>query len=132
MRNKTGNLLISKKISDHLKILDPVICADGAAPIDNLRKVKKIHFCQKALIFLKGNTTRIDDVEVDYVEYPDTRPLIEMLGEFTPETSKKINDFIGKLLVDVTTNLKTLPEGTEYEEYRKNLDFNIARLNLTW
>lgn len=67
------------------------------------------------------------------VKYPDTRPLIELMGEFTGETAGRMNDFIGQLLVDVAVDLGSLEEGgLEYEEYRKSLDFNIARLNLTW
>lgn len=127
---------IAKEISSSLQILDPVVCEDGAAPIDNLRKIKKVHFFQKALIFLKTNTTAMSvekkiDCE-DCFKYPDTRPLLELLGEFTVETAGKINDFIGKVLVDVTMDLRSLTGGVEYEEYRKALDFNIARLNLTW
>lgn len=130
VKNKTA---VAKQISDALKTLDPLVCEDGAAPIDNLRKVKKVFFCQKALILLKDDVARTGVKSCgDCVKYPDTRPLIELMGEFTGETAGRMNDFIGGLLVDVAVDLGSLGEGLEYDEYRKSLDFNIARLNLTW
>lgn len=94
----------------------------------------KIQICQKAMIVLKSNTTK-PKVRVDCgdcVRYPDTRTLVKLLGEFTRETAGKMNEFIGRFLVEVAVDLKSLPEGEEYEAYRRQLDFNIGRLNLVW
>lgn len=136
--NTTNNQPIVTEIINNLEILDPIMCKDGAAPIDNLRKIKKIHFCQKTLIFLKENITQTDaSSEVKCCrrinKYPDTRPLLYLLGDFTHATAAKINEFIANLLVDVALDLKTLSgKDEEYNDYKKNLDFNIARLNMAW
>lgn len=68
----------------------------------------------------------------DCVNGADTRPLLFLLYDFTPEIAGKINDFIGKILVDVAVDLKSLRDGKERVEYMKQLDFNINRLNLIW
>lgn len=121
-------------ISDSLKALNPMICEDAFVPADYSRTLKKVLLCKKALLYLRNNATKAGkrvDCE-DCAKYPDTRPLLFLLYDFTPEIAGKMNDFIGKFLVDVAVNLKNLAEGDKYEEYKTQLDFNINRLNLIW
>lgn len=63
---------------------------------------------------------------------PDTRPLLFLLYNFSPEIAGKMNDFIGRILVDVAVDLKCLDDGKERDEFMKQLNFNINRLNLIW
>lgn len=132
--NKTFNDGISTTISDSLKTLDPIICEDAFVPSDYGRTLKKVLLCKNALIYLRDNVKRAEG-RVDCgncIKNPDTRPLLFLLYDFAPEIAGRMNDFIGNFLVDAAVSLKSLPNGVEYEEYKKQLDFNINRLNLIW
>lgn len=83
------------------------------------------------MVFLRENTAKPKE-KADVVRPPNTIPLIILFGEFTPESARKMNEFIAKVLVDVAVALRSLPEGNEYDEYIKTLNFNIHRLNLNW
>lgn len=132
--NITANTIISTKISDALKVLDPMICADAFVPTDYGRTLKKVLICKKALIYIRENITTIDEgiQSMNCTGTPDTRPLIFLLYDFAPEIAGKINHAIGKILVSAAVDLKILPDGEEREEYIKQLNFNINRLNLIW
>lgn len=133
-KNQTANRLISTEITATLKNLDPIVCEDAFAPTDYGRTLKKVFLCKRALIHLRDNVRVMENCEVvcDGFNSPDTRPLLVLLYNFSPEVAGRMNDLIGRILVDVAADLKCLAGGQQRDEFIKQLNFNINRLNLIW
>lgn len=126
--NSKNKTITSTEISNSLISLRPVFCDDCSIPDDTFNALLKVKICQQVLSLLRDSST--DKKHCDgCVVNPDTSPLIYLLEHCTSGTSKKMDDYIGKVLVDVAVSLRSLPEGEIYEEYRKKLDLNIDRLN---
>lgn len=125
------------EIGNALKALDPIVCEDAFAPTDYGRTLKKVFLCKRVLTFLRDSSRKLKKKPAECgdgfnTSSPDTRLLLFLLYNCSPEIAGKMNDFIGSILVDVAVNLKCLGDGKQYEDYRKQLDFNINRLNLIW